>query len=144
MIPTSTMRDSPRYRLNEYGLREKDMVFLQQVFERLPALERAMLYGSRARHTHRLGSDIDLALQGASLTARDILRFQAECEANSSLLLRFDVVHYDTLDGGQGGVLKTSIDRDGVVVYERLAEEKKGNKVHEEVPKLSKNRTFVR
>jgi uncharacterized protein len=129
MITTSTTRTLPTYQLNEYGfeygLREKDMAFLQQAFGRLVALERGVLYGSRARGTHRLGSDIDLALQGTLLTARDILRFQADYEANSPSLLRYDVVHYDTLFAGagqQGKALKASIDRDGVIVYERLAE----------------------
>jgi uncharacterized protein len=118
----STTRTPPTYQLNEFGLREKDMMFMQQAFERLPALERVLLYGSRARRTHRLGSDIDLALCGADLTFRDILRFQAWCEAESQSLLRYDVVYYDSLTAHKSDALKASIDRDAAVVYERFRE----------------------
>jgi uncharacterized protein len=111
MIPPS-----PHYTLNKYGLRDKDMAFLQQAFECVPGLEQAVLYGSRACGTHRHGSDIDLALKGAALTLHDILRFQGECDAESPSLLRHDVVQYDTLE--ENG-LKASIDRDGVVIFVR-------------------------
>jgi uncharacterized protein len=110
------MKPSPLYTLNQYGLREKDMQFLQQAFERVSGLEQAVLYGSRARGTHRLGSDIDLALKGKTLTLRDILRFQANCDEHSPSLLRVDVVQYDTLGGVGSAALRASIDRDGGVV----------------------------
>jgi predicted nucleotidyltransferase len=98
------------------------MLFLQEAFELIPALERVLLYGSRARQTHRLGSDIDLALQGSAISFRDILRLQAHCEAKSPALLRYDVVHFDALTEKGEIALRQNIERDGVAIYQRCSE----------------------
>lgn len=59
------------------------------VFRQVPGLREVVLYGSRAKGTHRIGSDIDLALVGVD----DILEAQAVAEALDELPLpyRFDV-----------------------------------------------------
>ena len=47
-----------------FGLSEKDIASIQAVLKRYPQVERAVLYGSRARGTYKPGSDIDLTLAG--------------------------------------------------------------------------------
>jgi uncharacterized protein len=61
---------------------------------RVPSLERAVLFGSRAKGTHRPGSDFDLALVGAGLDWRTVDRVYDDLD---DLLLpqRFSLVVLD-------------------------------------------------
>jgi predicted nucleotidyltransferase len=111
------------YDLNAFGLREKDMEILRRAFESIEGLETALLFGSRSRGAYKPGSDVDLALKGSRLTLRDIWRFQDRCETDTIALLHYDVVHYDSLQSLPDLALKASIDRDGIVVYEKCSED---------------------
>ena len=55
---------------------------------RFQAVERAVIYGSRAKGTHRDGSDIDLTLFGAALTLTELLRIETELD---DLLLPYKI-----------------------------------------------------
>lgn len=52
----------------KYGLEDKIIERIIEVFARFPAVEEVILYGSRARGNFRSDSDIDLILKGESLT----------------------------------------------------------------------------
>lgn len=52
----------------KFGLSEPNITAISEVFRRFAAIDRAVLYGSRAKGTHRPGSDIDLTLFGKGLT----------------------------------------------------------------------------
>lgn len=53
--------------MSEYGLSDKTVALIRQILEDFPAVEKAVLYGSRAKGTYRHGSDIDLTLFGEHL-----------------------------------------------------------------------------
>ena len=53
-----------------YGLPQHTIDQICAVLAQHPEVERALLYGSRAKGNYRPGSDIDLTLLGASLTPR--------------------------------------------------------------------------
>lgn len=71
-----------------------------------------ILFGSRARGTNGERSDIDLAVSGG-----DPLNFYYDLEEEVRTLLFFDVVD---LDRGISSELQREIDRDGVVMYEKV------------------------
>ena len=48
----------------KYGLKESYIQQIQFVFAEYPAIEKVILYGSRAKGNYRNGSDIDLTLVG--------------------------------------------------------------------------------
>lgn len=50
------------------GLPPKTIQALESVFKQFAAIDRVVLYGSRALGTHKPGSDIDLALFGSEVT----------------------------------------------------------------------------
>ena len=60
------------YTTNQYGLRQKDMDYMMQLFARTPSLEKVILYGSRATGDYERGSDVDLAIVGENVTYSDI------------------------------------------------------------------------
>ena len=51
-----------------FGLSDATIEKIRSVFARHPQVEKAVLYGSRAKGTFRNGSDIDLTLFGDGLT----------------------------------------------------------------------------
>ena len=61
-IATPSDRGAPFFGIDEYIVAK-----LHGVFEQTPGLEAVWIHGSRARGYARLESDIDLAIDGASL-----------------------------------------------------------------------------
>ena len=77
-----------------HGLSEKTVLQIAQVLALFPGVERALLFGSRAKGMYRHGSDIDLALVGASLDWRTVGKIY---DALDDLLLphRFSLIVHD-------------------------------------------------
>ena len=77
-----------------YGLTEKTVAQISEVLAQFPAVKTALLFGSRAKATHRPGSDIDLALMGTALDWRTVGKIY---DALDDLLLphRFSLIVYD-------------------------------------------------
>ena len=51
----------------EHGLTPKTIDAIKRVFRECPEVEQAILYGSRAKGNYRVGSDIDLTLEGEAM-----------------------------------------------------------------------------
>jgi predicted nucleotidyltransferase len=98
-----------------YGLTDKQLAQIQYVLARTPRLERAILFGSRAKGTNHPGSDVDLALFGESFALRDRFRLDNDLD-DLNLPFTFDLVPYDQLIDI---ALRDHIDRVGVTLYER-------------------------
>lgn len=97
-----------------YGLSEKTIKAIHGVFAKYPQIDRAVLYGSRAKGNYRNGSDIDLALVGAALDLS--LVFKIELELDDLLLpYRIDLSVYHQIENRE---LVEHIDRVGVLFYE--------------------------
>ena len=47
-----------------FGLPDKTVFLLNEVFSKYPKIEKVLIYGSRARGDYRNGSDIDLTVVG--------------------------------------------------------------------------------
>lgn len=75
-------------------------------------IEKVLLFGSRSRGDNRERSDIDLAVSGGNVNL-----FSVEIEDEIDTLLSFDVVD---LGIGISEDLKNEIERDGIVLYEKI------------------------
>ena len=106
--------------MNErYGLPEETIAMIAAVFTRHPEVERAILYGSRAKGNYRNGSDIDLALQGGDgLTERVLYSIVRELD-DLPVPYSFDVAIHSMI---ANKALLEHIRRRGAVVYERRGE----------------------
>lgn len=71
-VPALTFWAMPKK--TDHGLRDGTVARIAGVLARFPEIERAILFGSRARGTHRRGSDIDLALAGDAVDWRMVGR----------------------------------------------------------------------
>ena len=98
-----------------HGLPDRTISELHSVLAKHPEVERAVLYGSRAKGNYKPGSDIDLTLFGAGLTWTTMTRVAGEMDELPTPYM-VDVSIYDQLNND---ALKEHIDRVGMVIYER-------------------------
>lgn len=76
-------------------------------------ISKIILFGSRARGDNTDKSDVDIAVYGCE----DFARFSLDVEDEVWTLLKFDVVN---MDGDVSEELRDEIQRDGVVIYEKI------------------------
>jgi predicted nucleotidyltransferase len=97
-----------------FGLKETTIEKIQGVLARYPEIEKAVLYGSRAKGNYRNGSDIDLTLMGDGLTHNQLLRIEMEID---DLLLpyKMDLSLYRQIENSD---LLKHIDRVGITFYQ--------------------------
>ena len=106
------MKDRPG---EPFGLRESDLEKIRTIFCAHPGVQRVVVYGSRAKGTHRPGSDIDLTLFGPDLNLAELLTIDLELD---ELLLpyRIDLSIHGQIASRE---LLEHIERVGKVLYER-------------------------
>jgi len=98
-----------------HGLSQGAVDRITRVLARFPDVEQAILFGSRAKATHKPGSDIDLALVGAGLDWRIVGKID---DALDDLLLphRFSLIVYD---GTTDPEVAAHIQRVGIPLFQR-------------------------
>lgn len=101
-----------------FGLEEHIITELNEVFEANPKVDKAFIFGSRAKGNYRPDSDIDIAIKGAEITLDDILKMQVAFE-EKGINFKIDLVHYDTI---KEKALKEHIERVAMVMYSRWNE----------------------
>lgn len=99
----------------DFGLPDTTLVVIRQILADFPTVEKAILYGSRAKGTYRHGSDIDLALVGDGLDLRVLGQIAARLE-ESPIPYQVDLTLWGQIDHVQ---LREHIERVGVVFYQR-------------------------
>ncbi len=99
-----------------YGLKPDVIAHLHNVLAAQPAVQQAILYGSRAKGNYRQGSDIDLCLVGETLTLTQLLKIENEMD---DLLLpyKIDLSLFHALDNPE---LMEHIQRVGVIFYQAV------------------------
>lgn len=97
-----------------YGISEDSFNNIIGVFNAFKKITQVRLFGSRALGRHRPGSDIDLAVEGDSLTLNDLLEIRLKLD-NLMLPYRFDLV---VLDDQITPELRDHIERVGTVIYQ--------------------------
>jgi len=92
------------------GLTQADMRRITAAIKQFPDIEDAVIFGSRAKGTHKKASDVDLAIKGRTVTPETIQRLSFLLNEELPLPYFFDVVHYETLENQ---LLVEHIDRVG-------------------------------
>ena len=101
---------------SDCGMSQPVILKICEVFKHYPQVEKAVLYGSRAKAVHKNGSDIDLTLHGGTdLTLHVLLRIADELD-NLLLPYTFDLsIFRDITDPD----VTEHIRRVGVTMYEK-------------------------
>lgn len=98
-----------------YGLKDEVVEAICKIFQKYPEVEKAILYGSRAKGNFKPASDIDFTLQGSSLDLTILNKISWELD---DLLLpyTFDLSVYHQLNNPD---ILDHIQRVGVVFYSK-------------------------
>jgi len=107
-----------------FGLKDVTVQKICEILARYPQVEKAVLYGSRAKGNYRNGSDIDLTLHGnADLTLNILYKISGEID---DLLLPYtiDLSIFHNLDDPD---VVEHIRRVGVTFYEKKCAIEKEN-----------------
>ena len=102
--------------MNDFGLeaREKDKII--KSIASIDGVDKAVLFGSRAKGNYKPFSDVDISLVGKSLTYSDLLRLHSIID---DLLLPYEI-DLNIFDLIQNENLKEHILRCGHVIYESI------------------------
>ena len=98
-----------------FGISENNYLIIHNILSNFTEIEKAIIYGSRAKGNYRIGSDIDLALIGDELTL-DIVINLLNMLDETDLPYNFDVSLYKSIDNME---LKEHIDRAGIIFYQK-------------------------
>jgi len=98
-----------------FGLSEEIYSKIVAVFEDFPAIERAVIFGSRADDSYKKGSDIDLALFGNEIRFDTLVKLNSRLE-NLPCAYSFDLVDYNKISNPD---LKIQIDKNGLLFYKK-------------------------
>jgi predicted nucleotidyltransferase len=101
---------------NNFGLLDTDVEAIAAVLRQEPRVEKAFIFGSRAKGSFRNGSDVDLALKGEELDFDTISRISYQLNEEMAMPYQFDVLNYHTV---KEPALIEHIDRVGVAFYSR-------------------------
>ncbi len=99
----------------KYGFSEKEWEMLQQLLASCSNIEKAVLYGSRAKGNFKRFSDIDITLFGTALSRTDLLKLNSSLN-NSSFPYSADFSIFPRLKNEE---LIDHINRRGIVIYEK-------------------------
>jgi len=104
----------------KYGLRDSMLQSITNIFIKYPKIEKAILYGSRAKGNYKTGSDIDLTLLGEKLNIQDLNKIYMELD-NLYLPYSFDISIFEKLENKE---LIEHINRVGIVIYDKINNDK--------------------
>lgn len=99
-----------------FGLLDEDLIYILQSVKQFPEIEKAVIFGSRAKGNYKPGSDVDIAVWGNDITFLTIARLHAMLEEESPMPYFFDLIDYTHLENEE---LKRQIDRAGQAFYVR-------------------------
>jgi uncharacterized protein len=98
-----------------FGLSETDILTLRKTISQFPEIDKAVVFGSRAKGNFLKGSDIDIALYGKNLI--DIKgKIHSQLDEETNMPYFFDVIDVNSISNKD---LLDHIERIGIVIYER-------------------------
>lgn len=101
--------------LNKYGLKDRDLKAIFDIFDNYPEIRLVNIFGSRAKGTFRSGSDIDLAILNEGVSDATIEKIKSDLE-DSSLPYFVDLINFPTLKHPE---FRDHIERVGKLFYKK-------------------------
>jgi len=101
--------------MTEFGLDESLLRKIVSVIAKRLSVERAVIYGSRARGNFKNYSDIDIAISAPSMPGAEFSQLAFDIDS-LPIIFKMDIVHLEPL---KNAPLKEKILRDGKTIFER-------------------------
>lgn len=91
-----------------------------KTFRHFPEIDKAILFGSRAKGNYKAGSGVDIAIKGHKIEHSCVAGLSYILNEESSLPYFFDIVHFEQIDEPE---LVQHIERVGKRIYTRRSDE---------------------
>jgi len=101
-----------------FGLKNKDIQAIKKILANYDQVASGFIFGSRAKGNFRPGSDVDIALKGARINPKVIIKISSELNEQTTMPYHFDVLNYKSIRNGD---LLSHIDRVGKKFYKNTA-----------------------
>lgn len=98
------------------GLKEFELNYIVDAIKNFKEIEKAVIFGSRAKGNYKPGSDVDIGIYGENITFDTVSALHVMLEGKGPLPYFFDIVDYTHLNHRE---LKEYIDRVGKIVFEK-------------------------
>jgi predicted nucleotidyltransferase len=99
-----------------YGIPDKSMEMIINALEKIPEIDKTIIFVSRAMGNYKNGSDIDLAVFGRQVSNETVNKLKIELNEELPLPYYFDIICYDSIKNDE---LKKHIDMHGKPLYEK-------------------------
>jgi predicted nucleotidyltransferase len=96
-----------------FGLKNSDIEVIRHVLAKYGEIDEAILFGSRAKGSHRPGSDVDIAIKGSGGNETASL-ISTYLNQETTLPYFFDIIDYKSVDNDS---LIDHINRVGQPIY---------------------------
>ena len=107
-----------------FGLSSKEIAQILKILNQYPSVDKAIVFGSRAKGNYRNASDVDLVLKGNDLEHKTIISMSHELNETGTMPYHFDILNYHTITNK---ALREHIDRVGICIYSRKPDDCAGN-----------------
>ena len=101
--------------INQFGLRESDLAYIIKTLAQFDEIDKAILFGSRAKGNYSHGSDVDIAIKGTT-DFQTVAKLSYLLNQESHMPYKFDIVNYTKT---KHNTLKEHIDRVGILIYDK-------------------------
>jgi uncharacterized protein len=98
-----------------FGLREGIIDEIVKVISKYGEIDKAVVFGSRARGDYKKTSDIDLAIFSSNISSTKLNLLRDDIDT-LDIIYKVDVVHFESLN--KEGIIK-NIENEGVIIYSR-------------------------
>jgi predicted nucleotidyltransferase len=98
----------------EFGLSENTCATIRKILDQHPMIEKAVIYGSRAKGNYKNGSDIDMTLIGDALDFKTLSEIAGALD-DSDIPYTVDLSLFEKIENP---ALREHIERVGKVFYE--------------------------
>jgi predicted nucleotidyltransferase len=104
---------------NRFGLLDSDLEKIVSVLSNHAKVERAYIFGSRAKGNFKNESDVDLALKGDEMDFDTVSQVSFLLNEETNMPYKFDILNYHSIKEPD---LVKHIDLVGIEVYQRSKE----------------------
>jgi len=99
---------------NPFGITDKSYLVILDALKQCAEIEKATIFGSRAKRNYKAGSDIDIAIAGRHCTMQTAVSLENYLNEEAPVPFHVDVVCYNQLKHAE---LKDHIDKVGKDFY---------------------------
>jgi len=97
------------------GLSDKQVVEIKNILQQYKEIDKAVLFGSRAKGNYKKASDVDIAIMGKKADFSLAAKIKSHFEDDSYLPYFFDIISYNTIESDE---LKQHIRVYGKIIFE--------------------------